>query len=51
MTRLIALMAGLLLAAVAAAAEIPCEGEYPMHLQGVAADAEGLVWSFTTRLV
>ena len=51
MKRLMALMLGLLLAAGSAAAEITCEGEYPMHLQGVAADAEGLVWSFTTRLV
>ncbi len=28
-----------------------CEGLYPRHLQGIAADSQSLYWSFTTELV
>jgi len=32
-------------------AEIVCQGQYPQHLQGVAAAAGAIYWSFTTVLV
>ena len=31
--------------------EIRCEGEYPLHLQGVATDGKSIFWTFTTVLV
>lgn len=31
--------------------EIRCEGEYPLHLQGVATDGTNIFWTFTTVLV
>ena len=30
---------------------VACEGTYPDHLQGIAADQDALYWSFTTTLV
>ena len=44
----------LVFAAESAAAkptEIRCEGEYPLHLQGVATDGTSIYWTFTTVLV
>ena len=32
-------------------AEIRCEGEYPLHLQGVATDGKSIFWTFTSVLV
>lgn len=58
MTRFLALLfVALWVPGIAFAAEPPqtapvrCEGLYPHHLQGVAADDEHLYWCFTTTLV
>lgn len=37
--------------AVSVAAEFRCEGVYPHHLQGFAADDEAIYWSFTSVLM
>jgi hypothetical protein len=31
--------------------DVPCEGSYPHHLQGICTDGESIYWSFTTQLV
>ena len=52
MKRSVLLMLGLLATACAGGGEVKCPGEYPRHLQGLAADDDGnLYWSFTTFLV
>ena len=52
MRRSVLLMLGLLATACAGRGEVACPGEYPRHLQGLAADDDGnLYWSFTTFLV
>jgi len=53
MKRLLLGLLGFFLIFVSSAAEpeIRCEGEYPAHLQGIAADREAIYWSFTASLV
>ena len=52
MRRSVLLMLGLLATVCVGRGEVACPGEYPRHLQGLAADDDGnLYWSFTTFLV